>query len=144
MRKTRDTGVIFSKVVRSTTWFYYVKLRKRAFCACIVPCKGNAQGIQALSFRRQKSFFLFFCMRSCYLFFFAFHRRDTNLFCFSQGVLGISSLVPCPLSLVPCPLSLVPCPLLLEGYSLIVFKEWYLFNDALFMPSFSFCMRKET
>ena len=37
------------------------------------------------------------------------------LFLRLQGILGISSLVPCPLSLVPCPLSLVPCPLSLAG-----------------------------
>ena len=78
---------------------------KRAFCACIVPCKGNAQGIQALSFRRQKSFFLFFCMRSCYPFIPSSLLSIEGIqifFCACKGY-----LVSLPLSLVPCPLSLV-------------------------------------
>ena len=52
-----------AKVVRSTTWFYAVKLRKRAFLAAIIPLKRNDRGIKGSHTSREAWYPLFECVK---------------------------------------------------------------------------------
>ena len=73
--------------------------RLSAFACHVGPCFPVVCSILwALAFSKAKelvSFLLYAKLLVSLPFFFAFHRRDTNLFCFSEGILGVSSLVPC-------------------------------------------------